>query len=158
MKLPDVDIFRPDKHRLDEELQEQPKLCRIYSDHYADAVKELDESKSRLELVEADLDRMVRRRPEDFGVDKITEVVVRREIVLHKQYQAANTKLIEAQYVVNQLKGICNAIEHRKKSIEGLIYLHGQGYWAEPRISGERRKPLEDQIAAKAFTKRRTSN
>lgn len=157
MKLPDIDLFRPNKHRLDEELQEQPKLCRIYSDHYASAQRDLDEAEAKLDFVKADLDNQIRSSPADFCIDKITEPAVKLGIILQKRYQQANKKVIEAQYVVNQLKGICNAIEHRKKSIEGLIYLHGQGYWAEPRISGERRKSIEDQVAAKAFTKRRTS-
>jgi hypothetical protein len=157
VKLPDIDLFRPDKNRLDEELQEQPKLCRIYSEHLADAQRDLDEAEARLDFVKADLDNQIRASPADFCIDRITEPAVKLGIILQKRYQAANKKVIEARYRVNQLKGICNAIEHRKKSVEQLVYLFGQDYWAEPRISSERRKPVEDQIVRKAFTKRRTS-
>lgn len=156
--LPDVDIFRPDKHRLDEELQEQPKLCRIYSDHLADAQRDLDEADAALDFVKADLDNQIRSSPADFCIDKVTEPAVKLGIILQKRYQQANKKVIEARYRVNQLKGICNAIEHRKKSIESLVYLHSQGYWAEPRVSGDGIKKVGEVTADRAFGKRKTSN
>lgn len=160
MTLPDVDLFRPDKHRLDEELQEQPKLCRIYSDHSADAQKDLDEAEARLEFVEADLDRDIRRFPERYGYEEKapTEPAIKKTIVLNKRYQEANKEVIQARYRVNQLKGVCNSIEHKKKSIESLVYLHSQGYWAEPRVNGEGRKKVGEVTADRAFGKRKTSN
>jgi len=153
-----IDIQKVDKFRLDEEWEEQPKLYLDHSDQLATAQHTLDVYEADLELVMAELDRDIRREPDKFGIEKITETVVKNAVILSKQYQSANRKVIEARFRVNQLKGVLTGLDHRKKALEGLVYLHSAGYYADHIKPPKGRESIVGEMKAdRALGKKRTN-
>lgn len=124
--------MRIDETALDVEWLDQPMLMLKYARIAADAKKELDLAKENLELVKADLDKEIRKHPDDFDIVKITEPLLLNAIISQDEYKEANSKVIEAQYDVNIANGAVKAVEGRKDSLENLVKLHGQQYFAGP--------------------------
>ena len=44
------------------------------------------------------------------------------------------TEVIDARYEFNTAKGAVRAVDQRKESLENLVRLHGQHYFAGPKI------------------------
>lgn len=144
---PSIDIFRPNKYSLDTEWEDQPKLYYTYAEKLADAEKAMDLAKAERDFVEADLDKLIRENPQKFDLDGVTEPAIQRTIKLRKRYKQANNKYIEAKYQVAQMKAVVDALEHRKKALEALMYLEGRNYFSEPRpIKGTTRTGSDVKI------------
>ena len=111
----------------------QDQLVQDYAIKKADAVFARDAAKSKVKLVEAKLSLAIREAPEDFGLDKPTEKAVDAAITCDAKYQAAVTKVLITTHRVHILDALCSALEHRKKSLEHLVYLHSQSYYSTPR-------------------------
>ena len=69
-------FFDIDQDQLDHELVRQPRLYWQHAQKMAEAGAEHERAKARLEVVEAELDREVRRDPTSFGIEKVTESVL----------------------------------------------------------------------------------
>lgn len=123
-----------DDTALDVECLHQPQLMMRYSRALADAKREVTRLKEQLDIVRAELDKKVRTDPDKYGLDKITESVVTNTIMLDTQYQAAVDDLRDAQYEVNMLIGAVDSVQQRKDMLEALIKLHGQQYFAGPKM------------------------
>jgi hypothetical protein len=127
----DVNI---DETSLDIEWLDQPRLMLRYTRHLAEMEKRLDQAKENLDVVKAELDRMVRSKPEDFAIQKVTEAVVQNTILEDSRYLKANQGVIEAKYELNIAKGAVKSMEQRKDALENMVRLHGQQYFAGPRV------------------------
>jgi hypothetical protein len=121
-----------DELRLDEEWLHQPKMRQIWGEKLADAQLELDEAKSVLAVVVAELDNDIRSDPESHGVKKITESAVSSAIPRSDVHQRAVKKLNKARHAVNVLQAAVDGLEHRKRALTSLVELHGQDYFATP--------------------------
>jgi hypothetical protein len=126
--------IRIDETALDVEWLEQPSLMMKYTNHQATTAKAEEEAKEELELVKAELDKAIRSNPDRYDIDKITEAVVIATITIHKDYQKASTAVIEAKYENNIAKGAVKAFDARKDALENLVRLHGQQYFAGPKV------------------------
>lgn len=143
--MPSENLTDVDPDRLEEHWVEQPRLMGKYSEQAADARLALGEAKSDLELAEAELFLKVKADPAKYDLDKPTEAMVKAKIVTFKRYQEAAKAVRDAQHRVHLLDGIVNTIEHRKRTLEGLVDLHGQGYFAAPRAkSAGGRESMEE--------------
>jgi hypothetical protein len=105
-----------------------------YAQISASARKTLDEAKEELEFVRAELDKAIRSNPDRYDIDKITEAVVIATITIHKDYQKASSVLINAKYENDMAYGAVKAIDARKDALENLVRLHGQQYFAGPKV------------------------
>jgi hypothetical protein len=123
-----------DETALDIEWLEQPDLMRKYTKKEADARQALDLAEDNLTLQEAKLDKEIRENPEEFGIAKITETVVRNTIISQPAHQEAKQAVIEARYEHNVLRGIVESVRNRKSALENLVILHGQSYFAGPSV------------------------
>jgi len=134
----DESVLEINQLRLDEEWVNQPKLYLEYAAKLADARRDLDLSKSELELTVAELDADIRADPEGHDIgEKVTENAIKNCIPTLKRYQVANNALIDAKHKVDVLQAFVNALDHRKRALENLVDLHGQSYFAEPRARKE---------------------
>jgi 5'-deoxynucleotidase YfbR-like HD superfamily hydrolase len=90
------------------------------------------------------LDKSVREDPEKYGIAKITETVVLNTIISQEEYKEAYHEFLEIQHEYNIAKAAVRAFAQRKDALENLVRLHGQQYFAGPRvprnISEEREK------------------
>ena len=132
-----------DPDALDVEWLGQPGLIFKYSKKSAEVQQELSNAKEALELTKATLDKKIRTNPEKYGIEKITETVVANTIISQDDFKEANQVYQEAQFEVNILRGVMDALNNKKSALENLVKLHGQNYFAGPSVPRDLSKEWE---------------
>jgi hypothetical protein len=125
---------RIDETSLDIEWLEQPSLMLKYGINESDLEKKKDLLKEKLDLTKADLDRKIRENPESFEISKITETVVANTIIMQDEYKEVYHEFLDVQHEYNIAKVAVRAITQRKDALENLVRLHGQQYFAGPKV------------------------
>lgn len=123
---------------LKEDWERQAGLYLHYSLQLSDAEADKNKAKEEIDVVEAQLDREVRDKPKDFGIEKITDKVVKSTVTLQDEFTDATKHYQEKSYEVSILQGVIRAFDHKKKALENLVILHMAGYNAEPKPSRKR--------------------
>jgi len=123
-----------DQDGLDIECLDQAKLMLKYTRLQASAKKEVSRMKEALAVEKAELGRRIRKDPDDFDLDKVTEAVVENTIIIQPDYKRAVSDLLDAQYEYDMIRGAVEAVQQRKDMLQDLIRLHGQQYFAGPSI------------------------
>lgn len=142
--------IRIDENSLDLEWLDQPALMMKYARYEAEMERAKDEAKERLDLLEADLDRQVREDPELFGVKvKVTETVFKNTVHAQEEYMEEYKRYLDAIYNYNIAKAATRAVQQRKDALENLVKLHGQQYFAGPKVPHD----LTDMRQAKEKTR-----
>jgi hypothetical protein len=124
-----LDITKLDKHWL-----EQPMMFMRYAEAAALARSERDNAKEALEVTRAKVARKIRDNPEKFGMAKVTEASVNEAILLDPEVLKAGSAFNEARYNTDLLGAAVEAMDQRRRALEGLVQLHGQQYFAAPRM------------------------
>jgi hypothetical protein len=146
----DIEI---DESALDIEWLEQPRLMLKYAKNAAEMQLDLDKAKQDLDIAKAEADKAIRENPERFGLEKVTEAAVSNAILISKDYKQAYQTYLDTKYEVDMARGAVNAFEQRKSALENLVRLHGQQYFAGPRVPhdlkelrAEKQKQIETNI------------
>jgi hypothetical protein len=126
-----------DLGQLEQDFSVQAKLMSGAVGFLIKAKKELRTVQSRREVVGAEVKRRIRKRPDRYGIKRFSEGALKEALTLDLDYQSIVDEENKAQDKVDSYQGIVNVLEHRKRSIEGEITLHGQGYFAKPKVSKE---------------------
>lgn len=126
--------IRIDENSLDIEWLDQAQLMYRYAEHSAKCQLDRDRAKVKLDLVKADLDKRIRTHPERFGMEKVTEAAVTNAIISHNDYKEEQEAYLTAEYDANIAQAAVRAFDARKVALENLVRLHGQQYFAGPRI------------------------
>ena len=156
----DVEISSDD---LDIECLDQPTLMLKYGKHKAEMDKELALEKEKLDLVKAEIDKKIREVPEDFGITtKITETVITNTILANEDYRKAYKKYLDANYEHNVARSAVDAVSQRKDMLEALIRLHGQQYFAGPKVPRDltaeiQKKEKQKEVNSKIKTGERST-
>lgn len=139
-------ILRIDELRLEKACLDQPELYYQWARKLADARLTMDESKANLDLVAGEVNLAIRKSPAEYGLnpDKLTEGQVSAAVPQHKRYRAAYAQFLDARHELDTIQAMVTALEHRKRSLTLLVDLHGQNYWAEPRVTRENRTALNE--------------
>jgi len=147
---------------LDIECLEQAALFMKYARNASEKRKELDEEKQSLDITKANLDAAIRKNPENYEIEKVTEGAIQSSILNNKRYQEAYQKYLDTKYETDMAQNAVSAFNQRKDMLEALIKLHGQSYFAGPRVprdlSKERelkQKEVNSNIATKMTRTRR---
>jgi len=119
---------------LEMEWLDQPSLMFKYAKNAAEMRRLLDLSKEKLDLAKAEIDKEIRTNPEKFGIEKITETVVANSMLATFKYKKANEEFLNAKYEVDVAQAAVVAISQRKDALENLVRLHGQQYFAGPKV------------------------
>lgn len=122
-----------DEHNLLEEWQGQAAMMLDYTIRLADARQEEDEAKAALSVVVAELDANIREAPEDYGLQKATETSVTNAIPGCEEHQAAVAALNGARHAVRVLQGAVDALDHRKRTLQGMTDLWLRQYYSDPK-------------------------
>ncbi len=145
--LLDFSIFDIDLSRLDEEWINQPKRFFRWASQLADAKERLDEQKARLDVVRAEVSLDIRERPSNYDLpDKLTENLISNAILQQDKYQEALKLVRVKKYRVDLVQAAVQAMDQRRSSLERLVSLHGQSYFATPRATEENAKEIVDKI------------
>lgn len=135
--------FTPDRDALDEEWVRQPELYHQYAVDLADARLDLEEKKNKLEVIRAELDKDIRTSPEDYELQKITETAISATILTQSRYTKGLERVNKARHRVDVLTAAVTALDHKKKALENLVYLHGQDYFSSPKAKGENSEEMD---------------
>lgn len=137
-----------DELRLDEEWIRQPGLYFKYANRLADARTEMDNAKTRLDVVAAEVETKVRRKPVKYGIEaeRVTEAMINSAVIRDPLYQDHSGKLIDAQHKVRVLEASVTAIEHRRSALTRLVELKQMDYFSE----GSNRQDQKDRIRQEA--------
>lgn len=133
-------------NRLAFELQRQASIYLKFALAAADLGKETADAKNRIEVARAKAGSNIRSAPELFGLAKSTDKAVEEAVILDPGYQAALKDCNNQRWLESQMNAAVQAMEHKKRVIEGYIKLHGQGMFAEPSTEGGPSKATEDQL------------
>ncbi len=131
-----------DETALDIEWLGQPQLMLKYTGLQASARRSVDKTKEKLNVVKAGLDKTIRSDLIASG-DKMTETIILNTIIIHKDYKKVVKKLINVQYEYEMVKGAVQACDQRKTTLENLVKLHGQQYFAGPKVPRDLFKEAE---------------
>lgn len=128
---------------LDQEWVKQSRLYHKWATKLADARFDHDTAKSKLDAVEAECDRDIRLMPSDYGIQKITEERVKKAVILHPDYAAADQDLNHAKHRMHSLEAVVYALDHKKRALEKLVDLRLADYFSDPRAPEAAREQLE---------------
>lgn len=134
-----------DESALDTEWLQQASLTFKYCQMEAEARKAVDDTKSRLDIVKAELDKEIRNNPEKFNLPKITESAIKSAILVNENYINAKDEYSQAQYELNMAQAAVRAIYAKKDALENLVRLHGQQYFAGPSVPRDLSKEWENR-------------
>lgn len=87
-----------------------------------------------VEKKEAELQGRIRKYPAQFGLESSTEAAVKAAVRVHKEYITAKEKYLDARAEAMLLDRAERSLDQRKRMIEELVKLHGQQYFAGPKM------------------------
>ena len=143
-----------DETSLDVEWLQQPSLMMKYAEQVSRAQADTEIMKQDLDILKAEIDKKIRANPEKYEIAKITESVILNTIIQQKEYQEANIEYIEAMYELNMTKNAVKAIDGKKTSLENLVKLHGQQYFAGPSVPRDLSKEWKEKEKTKNSNKK----
>jgi hypothetical protein len=126
----DIEI---DETALDVEWVEHSGKMLTYTTGAAEAHRDMDLAKAKLDFVKAKLDRDIREGASGTS-QRLTESGIQSMILLEPDYDEANREFIEAKFQYEVAAGVVKSFEHRKSALENLVRLHGQSYFAGPSV------------------------
>lgn len=129
------------------------------------ASEQLDKLRDKLSGTEAIIACDVRRNPEMYGAQKITDQVVKEIVASSDKIIVLQSEILQARRQLALLNGVVTAMEHRKKALENLVELYVCNYQSEPRPLSRVGREEADQILnqpihnkiGNSFTKRARS-
>ena len=137
-----------DENNLLDEWKGQAAMMLEYSIQLADARQEEDETKAALAVVVAELDAQIRDNPEEYGLQKATESGVFNAIQATEEHQAAVRAHNDARHAVRVLQAAVDALDHRKRTLQGMTDLWLRQYYADPK-SPEQPQEVREAAGAK---------
>lgn len=131
-----------DEGSLDMEWLDQPNRFLAYAQAESDAKRAYDEAREALEYQKAIMDRKIRKDPDKYGLEKVTESVVAAAVRENTEQEVR--QVLETRYEWDMCSKAVTAMDMRKKALENLVKLLGLGYFAaptEPRdLPGEKKR------------------
>lgn len=138
------EILDIDLTHLDEHCIQQARLFHKYAKEVVKAEDEVRSAKVILRTVEADLQLRIRKRPKRFKLpEKITEIVVTSAITVHFKFQEAQKEYHRALSNHADAMILKEAIQQKNFSLKELVQLHGQSYFADPKIETDVRNLVD---------------
>lgn len=141
--------------KLDQEWLGQPNMVWEYAKKKALANKRVSEAKAALKVTIAELSKAIRAEPLEYGLDKVTESTVENTILLQKEHRVDQQALIDAEYNADILGAAVAALQDRRRALEGLVELHGQNYFSDPRPGPHSKEGVEENTKRHARTRAR---
>ncbi|HPT36503.1 MAG TPA: hypothetical protein PK309_08250 [Bacillota bacterium] len=140
-----VHLFDLDPNKLDKHCLDQPKLVLEWGIKLAEAKDFYDRAKAALDVAQAEAHQEIAANPEQFDLAKPTVDAIKSAVARHEDVQVAVERLQRAKHKVDLLQAVMTALDNRKRSIEGLIQLHGQEYFSVPVVSSANRERMSEE-------------
>ena len=145
-----------DKDQLDVEWEYQAERYYKLAKMLAEEKLTLEESKNELEVTAAECKQDIRDNPKAYDIDskRVTVDAVKDALIQQRPYQDALRIVRNIEHRVDLLKAGVQAMEHRKKALESLVYLEGMNYRSEPRAKDEASREQIDEARERRIAKR----
>jgi len=151
----DIEI---DESALDVEWLDQANLALRYGRHYVALRRQVQLAEERVKTIRSDLIAEANEDPEGkLGKSKPNASDIEAYYRRSEVYRKAKTDLIDKEYELGYAEIAKNEISFtRKAALENLVTLHGQQYFAGPRIprnlskeweNRKRQKGVDEKIA-----------
>jgi len=137
-----ADDVRINRFKLDEECELHSSVYYFYAEQYAEARKERDAAKDKLDYVLGMRETHIRRNPPDDM--KITESVVTALLAQDTEVLAAKEAYRIAQGKVDTLYAATSAMDHRRSQLDNLVSI-----WSKEYYSGNRSDVGSDNLRGK---------
>ena len=134
-----------DVDALDIECADQAVTFMRYAKHAAQMRKELDEAKQALDIEKAGLDGRIRKNPENYDIEKVTEGAIQSSILNNLHYQELYQRFLDVKYETDMSQSAVIAFNQKKDMLETLVKLHGQSYFAGPSVPRDLSKEREQK-------------
>lgn len=132
-----------DELKLERELKIQAPMVRTWSENLAEAQAKYDEAKATLEVSDAELSIAIRKDPEKFGIDKVTESTISALITTHPEHKINQKRLIQARYNLDLAKAAVNGLQDKKRALTLLTDLYVHNYYSEHTLEPKTEKGKE---------------
>ncbi len=128
--------IRIDVDELDVEWTEQATLALKYGKHFAKCKKILSEAEETIKITRSELIKEANEDPEGCcDKEKPNAGDIEAYYRNHKRHKKAKEEIIRLQYELDMAEVAKNEISFtRKAALENLVILHGQQYFAGPKI------------------------
>lgn len=126
-----------DPTALDVEWVQQASLVLKYNRLVTEWERTVERSKRNLDVITAELDSKIRKNPDKYGLDKVTETGVAWAVKVQPEYEEAYTEYLEARYEASMAQAASRALQDKRSALENLVRLHGQNYFAGPNLPRE---------------------
>jgi len=129
--------MRIDETSLDIEWLEQAELAMKYGGIYSDARKELEQAEEEVKVIRSELVKEANEDPDKYLGDGIkpTGPNVEAYYRTHKRHKDCKQKIIDLQFELSNAEIAKSEISFtRKAALENLVVLHGQQYFAGPKV------------------------
>jgi hypothetical protein len=139
-----------DKYNLEDEWKRQPYVIYRWAALLAEAEKQVEVIKNRLELERSNLDAKVRTNPSEYGFkdSKVTETAIARALSSNEGLMKTQNELIEARRRYGVINAAYQAINHKRPALENLVKLFLNNYYSEPYVPKEAKDISQDQTKA----------
>lgn len=139
-----VNNLQIDKFKLDEEACKQIELLDRISRILPKSREVTLRAKNRLEIVESEISKDIRKNPKQYGLDKTSDAVVSREVKTQPEYKKAFSGYLFAKTKEDQYQILLNNIQERGRMIKILVELHLNNYYSDSsQYITKKRKPLK---------------
>lgn len=125
--------LKVDRYNLVAECEEQAQLFYDWGIKAAKAEVETKAAENDYELIKGRVEKKIRRNPENYGIDKITESAVKAEIRGSFKVKKYFRRYLDALSNEKTLKRAEKAFAQRKGMCESLATLNVQLHFAEPK-------------------------
>jgi hypothetical protein len=132
--MSDDSLFDIDMNQLHTAWLSQPKRYHDAAMELAEARAEWEYSKTRRDVLLAELQMKIRRDPEVYGLSKPTDKSVEATLTALPQYTKIENAVTDAKHKVDVCQAHVDALDHRKKALENLVQLEGRDYFSTPRV------------------------
>jgi hypothetical protein len=136
---------RIDPDRLHIAWLEQQNLVMRYSRQVANLKRRVEKCKDRLDVIKAEIRKKVLKDPDKYGVDKVTEGAIASVIAGDEDYQEERERQLDGQYELDVVSGAIRSLEHRRSSLENLVYLLKIEYFSAPNLPKDLTKDWEER-------------
>lgn len=113
-----------------------PKRMFDWGIALADIKKRVKQQQRRVKSVFAELDIAVRRNPQEYGLEKVTEASVTAVIEVNELYKEAVDRAIQLEYNKEVIENYLQSLSEMGREIRNLTELFAHMYWAKPNTSG----------------------
>lgn len=135
-----------DPMNLDQDWANLPVLFHSYSECVEEIDSEMKSEKAKLELLSANTERMIREKPDNYGILKISESAVKAALACNEDLVNIRNEILKLDKEKKVYQAACNSLSYKKDSLKALVTLYGMEYYSAPSTNADGKKFMQKQL------------